>query len=305
MTSLHRLAGPVRVCVVISSPWRAGALLLAGAAVLTGCGGDGRADTRSPGAAGPELSAEIVQLRRDQVLERVQVAVTNAEEQQITVERLRLVAPGYEKRGAVAKDSPIAPGTVVNLPWEYGAIACAPDGTARVGPPVVSLRVRTADGVSDVRLKPRDPERYLERIAERACAVERASREVALRFADEWRPENVDTGVRLHGTLLAELKVDQPREISQVAGAIMYGLVPDESVTPAPKPLALLSPQAPTAEIPVVAYAARCDGHTKGEIKKPYEFLVWVGEPGAREPLALTPEVTQATKEALQLACAF
>jgi len=292
---------------VINISWRTGIVLLVGAAVLAGCGGGDaeEAATGSPAVRAPELSAEIIQLRRDQVLERVEVAVTNGEAQEITVERLRLVIPGYEKRPAVVKDSPIAPRTEVNLPWEYGAIECAADGTAQVGAPVVDLRVRTVDGVADVRLKPTDPERYLERIAERACAVERASREVALRFADEWRTEESDAGVRLHGTLLAELQIDQPREISQVAGAIMYGLVPDESDQPAPEPLALLSPDARTAEIPVVAYAARCDGHTKGEIKKPYEFLVWVGEPGAEEPLAITPEVDQPTKDALQLACAF
>ncbi len=285
---------------------RVAALVVTAAATLAGCGGDEPdRTTRSPGVQAPELSAEIVQLRRDQVLERVEVAVTNADAREITVERLRLVTPGYEKRPAIAKDSPIAPGTEVNLPWEYGAISCASNGTARIGPPTVHLRVRTVDGVSDVRLRPKDPERYLERIAERACAVERASREVALRFADEWRAEESDAGVRLHGTLLAELKVDQLREISQVAGAIMYGLVPDESEEAAPEPLALLSPDSPTAEIPVVAYAARCDGHTKGEIKKPYEFLVWVGEPGAEDPLAITPEVGQPTKDALQLACAF
>ncbi len=57
-------------------------------------------------------------------------------------------------------------------------------------------------------------------------------------------------------------------------------------------------------EIPVEAYAARCDPHTIGEIKKPYEFLVWVGAPG-EEAFAVTPEVGQATKDALRLACAF
>lgn len=280
--------------------------VLAAAGVLAGCG-DGAAGTGETAAekrVARELSAQIVQLRRDQVLGRVQVAVRNLSGEEIVVERLRLTTPGYAKRPAVPKDSPIAAGREVYLPWEYGDVECRRDGTVRVGRPSVDLRVRTPEGTADVRLKPGDPEAYLERIAERTCTVERYAREVALRFADEWRAEQTPGGVRLHGTLLAELRTDEPREISQVAGAIMYGLLPDQSAGSVDDPLATLTPESRVAEIPVEAYAARCDGHTKGEIKKPYEFLVWVGEPG-QEPFAISPEVGQATKDALRLACAF
>jgi len=85
----------------------------------------------------------------------------------------------------------------------------------------------------------------------------------------------------------------------------MYGLAPDESAGAAPDPLASLTPAQPDARVPVMAYAARCDGHTKGEIKKPFEFLVWVGPPGDDEPVAVTPEVGDATKLALRQICAF
>jgi len=54
----------------------------------------------------------------------------------------------------------------------------------------------------------------------------------------------------------------------------------------------------------VRAFAARCDGHTIGEIKKPYEFLVWVGAPGGT-PVAVTPQVDVPTKDALREVCAF
>jgi hypothetical protein len=56
--------------------------------------------------------------------------------------------------------------------------------------------------------------------------------------------------------------------------------------------------------VPVVAYAARCDPHTIGEIKKPYEFLVWVSGADGEE-LALTPEVSDRDKAALQRVCSF
>lgn len=275
------------------------------AALLAGCsdGGAGAGESAADKTVARKLTASIVQLRRDQVLGRVQVAVRNRSGEEIVVERLRLTTPGYAERPSVAKNSPIAAGREVYLPWEYGDVGCR-GGTVQVGRPAVELRVRTAGGSTVVRLAARDPEAYLERIAERTCTLERYAREVSLRFGDEWTPEQTSGGVRLHGTLLAELRIDEPREISQVAGAIMYGLLPDESAGPLSEPLARLTPESRVAEIPVEAYAARCDAHTKGEIKKPYEFLVWVGKPG-EEPFAISPDVGQPTKDALRLACAF
>ena len=92
--------------------------------------------------------------------------------------------------------------------------------------------------------------------------------------------------------------------MTDVAGAIMYGLRYDDSAGARPSPLAALTPAEPEASIPVVAYAARCDGHTIGEIKKPYDFLVWLAASG-EEPFAVTPAVGDATKKALRQVCAF
>jgi hypothetical protein len=156
-----------------------------------------------------------------------------------------------------------------------------------------------------VRLAADDEAGLLRAIAVRACRVEQVSREVELAFGPDWRLERGDGGQdSLHGTLEARLLVDEPRDVTQVAGAIMYGLQPDDSAGPVPDPLAELTPADPTGSIPVRAYAARCDGHTIGEIKKPYEFLVWVAVPG-EEPFAVTPQVGDATKVALRKVCAF
>ena len=46
----------------------------------------------------------------------------------------------------------------------------------------------------------------------------------------------------------------------------------------------------------MVAYSQRCTGHTIGEIKKPYEFLVWVSTPNG-EDLAVTPTVGETHQE--------
>jgi hypothetical protein len=280
-----------------------GALLLL--VTLTSCGsGDGGGE--DPPAPDVELAAQIVQLRRDQALERVEVALENAGRGDIVVERLQLAVKGFGPRPAIPKDSPVPAGQIVNLPWTYGPPRCGPDGRPDVGRPVVRVTVRAGtDGAPQrVRLVADDEAGLLRAIAVRACRVEQVTREVDLRFGPDWRLERSGGVDSLHGTLQARLLVDQPREVTQVAGAIMYGLSPDESAGKVADPLAALTPAEPTASIPVRAYAARCDPHTIGEIKKPYEFLVWVGVPG-EEPFAVTPQVDDATKTALRKVCAF
>ena len=123
------------------------------------------------------------------------------------------------------------------------------------------LTVRAgADGAPQrVRLAADDEAGLLRAIAVRACRVEQVTREVDLRFGPDWRLERSGGVESLHGTLEARLLVDEPREVTQVAGAIMYGLRPDESAGRVADPLAALTPAEPTASIPVQAYAARCD----------------------------------------------
>ena len=278
-------------------------LVLAGTIVLGSCAHGGDPD---PGSPPPDLSAQVVQLRRDQVLERIEITLSNHGTEPVVVDRFQVRIRGYRGGPPVAKDSPIAGGLEVNIPWEYGAVACPDDAVPAPGRAVVALRVRVGGrGPVDVRLRATDPDDLVQRIADRTCLVRRIAREVDLRLADDWRLDRVDGQKVLHGTLRARLLVDEPRDVTQLAGAIMYGFRPDDTRGPPPDPLASLTHAGDTAEIPVLTYADRCDGHVKGEIKKPYEFLVWVGPPGDDEPVAVTPRVGEATKLALRQVCAF
>jgi hypothetical protein len=248
----------------------------------------------------------VVQLRRDQVLNRIEITVSNRGRQPITVDRLQVRIRGYRGGPPIAKDSPIPAGLEVNLPWEYGEVACPEDGAPTPGAAVVAMRLHVGEQEPvDVRLRASDPDDLVRRIAERTCTVRRIAEEVDLRLGDKWQLDRVDGQKVLHGTLRATLLVDEPRDISEIAGAIMYGFRPDDTRGPVPDPLASLERVGDTADIPVLTYAGRCDGHVKGEIKKPYEFLVWVGPPGDDEPVAVVPEVGEATKLALRQVCAF
>lgn len=285
---------------------------LVAAGVLTGvaaCAGGGGATEPSAASRGPgpPLRLEVVQLRRDQVLQRVEVAVTNTGRQPLVVDRLRLDVSGFRLPGWLDKGEPLPAGQVVDLPVPFSGVDCTAAGTAEVGRPVVTLQVRVGSDPTTraVRQRAQDTSGLLARIAGRACAVARVRRDVDLRFADRWRLTRTAQGKSLHGELLAHLRPGSaPRTITQVAGAIMYGLRPDTTSSATPTVLAALSRDRPDARIPVVAFAARCDGHTIGEIKKPYEFLVWVGDPSGQQ-LAVTPDVGSGTRTALRQVCAF
>lgn len=257
------------------------------------------------GSARPQLRAEIVQLRRDVVLERVQVALFNGGPEEVVVERLLLRVPGFDSAGPVPKDSPVPPGQVVNLPVAHGAARCDAAGEAvAAGRPLVTVWVRSASapGRRRTRLTARDPQGYLRRIAEVRCTQRRLAGEVDLRFGSVWRAERTPDGVVQHGSVEARLLVNEPRDVTQVAGSVIYGLVPDAPAGEVPDPLAALTPRRPTASIPVKIFASRCDGHSIGEIKQPYAFLVWLGEAGS-EGTAVSLAVYPASIRALQRVC--
>jgi hypothetical protein len=267
------------------------------------------------GASSPEstsvlkgLAAEVDQLRSDVPLNRVEIGVVNGGDETVIVDSLHVRIPGFRSGERLQKDSPVKPGLTVNLPWPYGTVRCTRESAApKVRPPIVTLQVHTESDPESrtLRLTATDKTKVLQRIADRTCEVERVGREVSLAFGDTWRPETRPDGVVvLHGTLQARLLIDEPREVTEMRGAIMYAIEPDSSVGPVPSPLAALSTERRDASIPVLAYAGRCTGHVIGEIKQPYAFLVWVGRPG-EEPVAVTPAIGQPTKDALRLVCAF
>lgn len=284
----------------------AAALLGCAASGLSSCGGGGGGPdaeaVESADVAG--VGAEIVQLRRDQVMDRVQVALRNTGPRDVVVRTIRLQVNGFALPGPVAKDSPLPAGQTVNFPVPYSGVECREGRAPDVGDPLVTVRLsRPAQPRAvTVRLRGQDPSGLLERVAARACAVEEVARQVDLRFDDRWRLATAPDGTRAYGTLRARLVTGPSRDITQVAGAIMYGLAPDGEVRAGP--LAALTTARPEATIPVVVWAARCDAHVKGEIKKPYEFLVWLSEPG-EDDLAVTPQLGEPTKAALRHVCAF
>ncbi len=267
--------------------------------LLTGCLG-GSDPSPPPGPAAPAVSAEVVQLRRDEVLQRVEIAVTNHAKVPIEIQTVELRVDGYSGGGPQQKDEPLPPGQVVNLPTPYGDVSCPQTGEVQVGEPSVVLRVRRESDPTSftVTVRPTDPRGLVQGIAASTCLAERLTREVTLSFGP-WRRTGSGDDTVLHGTLRARLHADRPIDITQLAGSVLFDLLPAD---PSARPLAHLTPAEPSARVPVLLRQARCDGHARGEIKKPYAFLVWLGPPGG-EQLAVTPPTADADAAAYEAVC--
>jgi hypothetical protein len=274
--------------------------VLATLALVAGCAGSDPAPRQQP----PRLAADIAQLRRDEVLKRFEVAVTNRSHEQVTIESIDLRVPGYGGAGVQVKDEPLPAGQLVNLPTPYGEVRCATDGTASVGRPRVVVRVHTASDPTSRRevLRPTDPDGLLPRVAASTCQSQRLLREVELSFGPDWRLVGSGRDRYLRGTLNARLTIDEPRDVTQLRGTVIFDLLPHPPGGAAHPPRAQFPPERPTAAIPVRLTQARCTGHARGEVKKPYEFLVWLAPPGG-EQLAVTPPVTDPARVAFERVC--
>jgi hypothetical protein len=253
--------------------------------------------------ARPLLEVQIVQTRPDAVNHRLELAVTNLGTGTLNVDRIRLTADGLTGAGWVPKDSPVPEGQRVNLPTFYGKPRCPADGEPVLGAVRVDLRVHVDDGQQQsVRVTPRESRGLLNRLIRSYCQQVRLSREVALSFGPRWRTEGRGDATRLHTTLEARLAPGAaPREVTQLAGTVLYQLKVDGAGA---SPYASLDAAHPSAAVPVVLFQGRCTGHAKGEVKQPYAFLVWVGDPGT-EGQAVEVPVRPTERTRLRAICAF
>jgi hypothetical protein len=249
------------------------------------------------------LSVQVVQLRRDLVLGRVELAVHNDGSSTIVVDKLRLTVGGFTGGGWVPKNSPVPAGQLVDLPTPYGDPRCPSAGEARLGDVAVDLQVHSAEDPTPrtATVTPTGSRALLTRILRALCLAERLSSEVKLSFGDVWRATGSGEDIRLHTTLEAALTPGAPaRDLTQFAGSVIYDLAAEASAPP----YARLDTARPSATVPVVFRAARCTGHAKGETKQPYRFLMWLGDPGT-EGLPLELPVRASDKEHLRVLCAL
>ena len=282
--------------------WAGASTLLAVVLLASACGGSDPA----PRAPAPRMAAEVVQLRRDEVLKRLQVAVTNRSAEPVTIESIELRVPGFSgawtrwpsrsrcPRGSCRPADAVRPDPLHDRRaargWAGPPSSCGctprdrPDAAAGGAAVAQQPAAAPADRHPGVRGAPARP----------GGVARRSGRPGGLAGAG--------ADATVHGTLVARLRTDQPKDLTQLAGTVIYDLAADPPVRPEGAPLLRLTPDHPDGSLGIVVSRSRCDGHARGETKQPYAFLVWVGPPGTAG-IAVTPTVTAADRAAFQRVC--
>ena len=94
-------------------------------------------------------------------------------------------------------------------------------------------------------LRPTDPDGLLPRVAASTCQSQRLLREVELSFGPDWRLVGSGDDRYLRGTLDARLTIDEPRDVTQLRGTVIFDLLADPPGRADHPPLAHLTPEQP------------------------------------------------------------
>jgi hypothetical protein len=277
--------------------------------LLAGCqvGAPGSAGTAATGAAAPEgsagptaeqteapdLTAELVQYRRDAQRDVVQVKVTNHGDRPVLVERVTVTTTTFVAPVTAAKDSMVGAGLSVDLTVPLGQPACGPlDATAAAEP-----ARPTGDHVVDLGVDGRTVslpvgDALLQELLARRCALAAVGEVVTLAWRPVWTDGGVVRGERaLVGTLVATpVRGGEPFEVSVEGATTLF------TVT---EPVAARAQDGAPVELQVRTTVTRCDPHAVAEDKKGYLFPVTVQRDG-QDPVLVEVAVPVPERVALQ-----
>jgi hypothetical protein len=276
--------------------WQRSVLIAAGAAVLiaglvVGIRAVGGSGDQPPDGPTVRLHATAEQWRTDEVNRQVAIALHNDTGVPVWVSRVDPVLPSFEgETGVDTKTLLPASQLRVDIPVPFGAGSCLP--TAAASHVVVVARPEGATRWQRVTVPLPHPNALLNKLLAIDCAAQRVQQSVTVKFGP-WRdlgPGGVQGSLVIDRTAAATGTV----AIREVDGNVMYRLTFKNKAVP----LAAVTAAAPHVEVPFVADPQRCDLHAFAEIKKPYEFPVWVSLDGA-EPLTTTVPVDDDDRAAL------
>ncbi|WP_210479701.1 hypothetical protein [Naasia sp. SYSU D00948] len=167
---------------------RAALAAAAAVALLSSC------TPATPAALPDGVTVELVQLRSDLSVGRMQLHVRNASAGPVELLSARLAVPAFREE-AVWKRAPatVAPGAALNLPVTIPEVSC----DAAAGEPVLTGEVRWDGEALPFRVRPEDPLGAVGSIVAAACAAESTEAAVAIEA----------TGVAVEGTGPASVAV--------------------------------------------------------------------------------------------------
>ena len=249
-------------------------------------------DARASPAAAPQVSAELVQYRRDEALHQVQAKVTNTGDTDLVVERLVLELPGFDPVPPTEPEAELWPGRRADLPVVYGPARC--DGARPVPTSGVATARLDLAGVDEPVVLEAPDDGLLEQLATQECAQRAVTDAVPLAFTDAWTPVGTGDDLAVTGALrVGPVDVVRAARLAGIDGTTLFGVS-----TSTPLPLALAGA---AVDVPVTVAPQRCDPHAVAESKRGYAFRVAVSLDGA-EPVLVTVDVDPAQQPVLQAA---
>jgi hypothetical protein len=255
--------------------------------VLAACSGgqpSGSTPSSSPSPAvsraPADLSATVVQYRRDAPRRIVQIKFANASSEDMEITLLGATLPGYETAPGGVRTNPLRAGRRVDLPIQLRAARC---GSTPSQTPSATLQL-VSDGGSNTRVRVpiTDDAGLIERVRERDCAVQRLRAAVDITLSETWEQTGSGEDAAVLGHITVELRpgTDSVRITNAIAGELL-GL---EVRTPDGDPALPfeLDAQRAKADLDLLVIGTRCDGHAVAEAKRLMAFSFWVsvdGEP--------------------------
>ncbi|CCG05416.1 hypothetical protein [Blastococcus saxobsidens] len=255
---------------------RGAAALVVTAVAATGCGGpaapagDRPAPSGSTVAAVPDIRAEAVRLRTDEVVGgRIQLRITDTGDEPFTVTAVALDAPGFAPLAPTAVSAAFVPDRVIDLPTPHGDVMCG------VKPATSSARitvVRPNGAVEELRVPLGDA--VLQRVHREDCAAQAVAGAVEVRITGLVAE---DEGLAGRLTLIRRAGDDRV-VVERVGGSVLVDVAADA-------PLPLEAGEAMT-DGPVRFTVATCDAHVLAEAKQPYLFP-WEVRLGTAPPVVV------------------
>ena len=261
------------------------AVLVAACVALAGCSGgddgtpatgDGPLPVRSititptPGPRG--IFTSFIQQRFDEGSDRAQVRIVNNTDRTLRVRRVGLVWPGYDG-GLQRAHTVVNPGATLDIRYLLPAPRCHVDA-----PAVQPVGVFTTPTGRVRRTMTDDGLRFLARIWQSSCNLERVRRTVRIAWGERWRDDD-DAGPRLVGALeLARSAGRDPVSVESLQGSVLFDLALAGERT--------LHRGARRAAVPVDVTPGRCDEHARSQSMQTFTFRLWV-RVGRREPAVI------------------
>jgi len=217
----------------------------------------------------PGITAEAVRLRSDVAIGRqFQVRLQNTGTEPFTVTSAQFDSPGFAVLPAREETAQFAPGRVIDLPVDYGAVQCS----AGPDPAVAVLTVLRPSGAVETLRVPLAGS-TVRQLFDTDCAVAGVLAVVDVAVVDL---AEADGAMTADVVLTRRGDGDDVVVVSDLLASVVLQPVPQVDLP------VRLAPAQQELRLPVAFDAERCDPHALAEVKQPFVFplIVTVGDDG-------------------------